>query len=447
MESNDKNKDLALFEAAMQKVYGPYNASASVAEHTKWEPGNAGGHRGRYLWTDAFGVLNFITLSREASSSSYSSDTTSSSSTSSPTLSASTGYLRLARRLAETVHEVLGREREREPEPPAFDMDSYTRIEFRERARLPGATNAAPLNGGLRIGKKDGAGPDGDGMYHHYLTLWMYALDCLARATGEVKWNSLAVQLAEAIHPRFVRLRHRTRRTTGSGVGADNENRGNEDEDVVCESMVWKISTDMRRVLVASKGHLDDVTGYVVFRLLRDTARKFREKKKSSSGAKVAASEPEDDVLTEEIEQYERIMAHSDLSLSGDPLDLGMGLWIAHFDCSASWSREMSSQALEIARERFLAHAQKPLTAASRLHRLAFREFGACLGIKCYGADLEQLMDGVATVLDIWEKKMIGNEGGDGSDLDLRPISLVMYAAALIPGGKFPLYLLFMPHG
>ncbi|KAJ8104518.1 hypothetical protein ONZ43_g7810 [Nemania bipapillata] len=176
----------------------------------------------------------------------------------------------------------------------------------------------------------------------------------------------------------------------------------------------------MRRVLVGSKGHLDDVTGFVVYRMLRDTARRF-----GTHG---------DDVLASEIDQYARIMGREEISLSGDPLDLGMGLWIAHFDRDAAWSREMSAQALEIARGRFLAAAAKPLTAASHLHRLAFREFGACLGIKCYEEGLEPLMDGVQTVLDIWERKMI-EEGAEDDDQDLRPINLAMYAAALIPGG------------
>ncbi|KAF2973569.1 hypothetical protein GQX73_g66 [Xylaria multiplex] len=348
---------LDLFETAMQKVYGPYDLRAQP--DSTWKPGNGGGHRGRYLWTDAFGVLNFITLSREKSSD-------------------GPAYLHLARQLANTVHEVLGRERE--PSGAA--------------ARLQGATDDAPLRGGLRIGKLDASGPDGDGMYHHYLTLWMYALDVLARVAEEARWNALAVQLAQAIHPRFMVERHGR------------------------ESMVWKISTDMRHVLVGSKGHLDDVTGFVVYRMLRDTARGF-----GTFG---------DDVLTPEIEQYARIMEHADISLSGDPLDLGMGLWLAHFNRDAAWSRKLSEQALEIARERFLVTAARPLTAANRLHRLAFREFGACLGIKCYEKGLESLVEGVETVLDIWKGKMLQDE--DDEDEDLRPINLVMYAAALIPG-------------
>mgnify|MGYP001259328972 CR=1 FL=1 len=122
------------------------------------------GHRGRYLWTDAFGVFNFITLSKE---------------TSQP------HFLVLAAILVETVHGVLGRTR---------DLS----------ARLPGASDETPLAGGLRIGKNEASGSDGDGQYHHYLTLWMLALNRLSIASGEKKYNDQAISLARATHPAFM---------------------------------------------------------------------------------------------------------------------------------------------------------------------------------------------------------------------------------------------------
>ena len=122
------------------------------------------GHRGRYLWTDAFGVLNFITAFKETSEA---------------------HYLNLARILVHTVHETLGRTR---------DLSS----------RLPGASDESPLSGGLRIGKETASGSDGDGQYHHYLTLWMLALNRLSIASGDRKYNDHAVSLAQAIHPAFV---------------------------------------------------------------------------------------------------------------------------------------------------------------------------------------------------------------------------------------------------
>ncbi|KAI1465256.1 uncharacterized protein F4812DRAFT_452617 [Daldinia caldariorum] len=353
----------------MQKVYGPYPTDTS--DPASWQPPanpGAGGHRGRYLWTDAFGVINFITLSREKDGT-HSRDL----------------YLELARQLVDTVHSVLGRTRD-------------------GASRLPGATDEEPLKGGLRIGKLDAGGPDGDGQYHHYLTLWMFALNRLALATKEARWNDLAVQLAKAIHPHFV------------------VRRGDR------ESMVWKVSTDMRRVLVNSKGNLDDVDGLVVCQLLRETAELFRQ---GSSTTDNSHSSPS--ILDAEIDHYYRIVSTHPKYLSGDPLDLGMGLWISHFDKDAPWSRELSSQGLAIARARFLPAAQSPISAGGKkqhAYRLAFREFGGCLGIKCYVDDPAQpLHAATEVVLDAWEGKVL-----HAADEDLRPINLVMYAAALIPG-------------
>ncbi|KAI6090336.1 hypothetical protein F4821DRAFT_275037 [Hypoxylon rubiginosum] len=363
-----KARNLVLFEEAMQKVYGPYPTDTS--DPGPWQPPStpgAGGHKGRYLWTDAFGVVNFITLSREKGGGGGHSRPL---------------YLELARRLADAVHAVLGRTRD-------------------GAARLPGATDAEPLRGGLRIGKLDADGQDGDGQYHHYLTLWMFALNRLALATGEARWNGLAMQLAKAVHPRFM------------------TERGGK------ETMVWKISTDMRRVLVNSKGNLDDVDGLVIFQLLQDTAELFARDTTNDSMEKRIS-------LEAEIEQYRRIAAGHPKTLSGDPLDLGMSLWTCHLDRDAAWSRPLAKDGLAIALYRFLPAAQSPITAGRKQpYRLAFREFGACMGIKCYEDDpAKPLHDSVQVVLDAWEGKVL-----KGADEDLRPINLVMYAAALIPGG------------
>ena len=55
-----ENNDVQL--KAMKAVYGPFDTLAP-SEASSWTPPQmAEGHRGRYLWTDAFGVLNFLTL-------------------------------------------------------------------------------------------------------------------------------------------------------------------------------------------------------------------------------------------------------------------------------------------------------------------------------------------------------------------------------------------------
>jgi len=354
------NRSTIHFTEAMNLVYGNIDHLSEDAAR-RWtapdKPG-AGGHRGRYLWTDAFGVVNLITLSKE---------------TSSPV------YLTLAKQLARTVHDVLGRTRD-------------------GTARLPRATDAEPLNGGLRIGKVTEHGSDCDGQYHHYLTLWMFALDRLALATGEKEYSRLAVQLAKAVHPHFVIRRG------GHGHG---------DDDDGPLRMVWKISTDMDTVLVPSEGHLDAATGFVVYRLLQRTAEHL--------------DGPSSGVLGGEIDDYKRLMSRGGkLTASRDPLDLGMGLWMCHFFKEEAWALRLGSESLEMART--MLDAKKGLMARDASRRLAFREFGTCLGLQCYGADGE-IEDGVEAVVNFWHHHIESS-----TEEDLRPISLVMYAAALIPG-------------
>ncbi|KAM7201014.1 hypothetical protein V8F20_005023 [Naviculisporaceae sp. PSN 640] len=359
MASTSAPKPISLFKKATQIVYGPLNKPlSSPSAASNWTPPSnpgAGGHLGRYLWTDAFGVINFITLSQECND---------------------PNYLTLAKRLVSTVHSTLG-----------FTRDL--------KSRLPLSTDAEPLKGGLRIGKLDESGRDGDGQYHHYLTLWMFALNRLALASGEVEWNRLAIQLAKGIHPYFVFRR----------------------PDTGAKRMVWKVSMDLRSVLVSSEGHLDAATGYVVYSLLRRTAEQFGE-------------DGTEGILNEEIADYKEIMGREGkLSVSSDPLDLGMGLWMCHFfRGKEEWAGKIGEEGLEVARS--LLDESSALMRREASGRLAFREFGTCMGLKCYGIAGDGELEGkVEKVLNFWEKYLDGS-----TDDDLRPISLVMFATALIPG-------------
>lgn len=281
--SNDNTPSstrLARFEQAMETLYGSFE---SITDPAQWTPPpKSGGHRGRYLWTDAFGVLNFVTLHQERSKATPADSTN----------DVSEKYLVLARRLVETVHDVLGRTRD-------------------GRSRLPGATDENPLGGGLRIGKIDEKGPDGDGQYHHYLTIWMFALNRLSLATGDPTYNRQAVTLAKAIHPRFFVNRQSTR-----------------------PRMVWKMAMDLSTPLVPSEGNLDPIDGYVIFRLLQATARETDDDRK---------------VLDEEIGDYKRVMERKgEHFVSSDPLDLGMTLWTAHwFSEKEGWATRLAGRCFE----------------------------------------------------------------------------------------------------
>ncbi|KAF7588457.1 hypothetical protein BBP40_005683 [Aspergillus hancockii] len=355
------------FQEAQESVYGSLSAILNPREWTP--PQQSGGHHGRYLWTDAFGVINFLTLHNEYKK----------------TLPSSTSpddrYLILARRLAQTVHDVLGRTRD-------------------SRSRLPGATDENPLGGGLRIGKTHEHGSDGDGQYHHYLTIWMFALNRLSLATSDPTYNRQAVALAKAIHPHFFIGRRSAR-----------------------PRMVWKMSMDLSVALVGSEGNLDPIDGYVVFRLLQATAMQMGE----------------GEVLAEEIADYKRVMERKGKHfVSSDPLDLGMTLWTAHwFAEKEDWANELLAQCFEQIYELF--EIDRYLERSDK-QRLAFREFGTCVGIQCMSEQLSEKEQAVDlkvyadNILESWNEHMQKSLATKLTSDDLRPITRVMYAAALLPG-------------
>ena len=255
---------LTQFRAAMQQIYGAFESLSLIQASTWTPPELAEGHRGRYLWTDGFAVVNFLTLYKE---------------------SGDDKYVELARRLIHTVHDVLGRTRD-----GGF--------------RLPGATEEYPLKGGLRIGKHSATGPDADGQYHHYLTIWMFALNRMSIASHDSWYNNQAISLAKAIHPHFMINRDSPR-----------------------PRMFWKMSIDLQRPLVASEGNLDPIDGYVILNLLQK-----------------AHGDP---VLQQEISEYKKILDTKWRNYSSDdPLDLGMTLWTAHwFDKDEEWATTLTERA------------------------------------------------------------------------------------------------------
>jgi len=91
----------------MQEVYGKFESSKS------WLPKPYSDNKSRYLWTDAFGVCNYITMYYE---------------------SGDIQYLSAADALIQSVHDVLGKDRQ-------------------GNRRLGKATDQEPTKGGLRIGK------------------------------------------------------------------------------------------------------------------------------------------------------------------------------------------------------------------------------------------------------------------------------------------------------
>ncbi len=181
----------------------------------------------RYLWTDAFGVCNFISLYKK---------------------SKDTNYLNLALELVDSVHNILGKFREDE----------------KRRGFISGLSEKDallhPTIGGLRIGKKlqerainepfdEELEWERDGQYFHYLTKWMHALSRLTQITKDHKYNLWAMELAKVAFEKFTYLEYGKRK------------------------MYWKMSVDLSYPLVKSMGHHDPLDGFITYMEIEEVAK------------------------------------------------------------------------------------------------------------------------------------------------------------------------------
>jgi hypothetical protein len=288
----------------------------------------------RYLWTDAFAVCNFLGLARACGDE---------------------RYTRLALRLVDRVHHVLGRHRADDPRTGWISGASERDGE------------AHPTRGGLRIGKpQPERGPaepfdesrewDRDGQYFHYLTKWMHALDQVTRSTGEPVFNLWARELAASAYDAFTYVDPRSGR----------------------RRMYWKMSIDRSRPLVASMGHHDPLDGYITYVQLQTTASRLPQPADGPNLADAAA-------------EFARMIADTELA-TGDPLGIG-GLQSDAFRVE-QLMRQGASFAGDRLLERLLAAALQGLEYwvqqveldAPAARRLAFRELGVAIGL--HGVEL-----------------------------------------------------------
>jgi hypothetical protein len=273
----------------------------------------------RYLWTDAFAVCNFLGLYRA---------------------SGDTAHLERALRLVDQVHRILGRHRGDDA----------------RRGWISGLGDAEaarhPTRGGLRIGKplperlpSEPFDPDleweRDGQYLHYLTQWMHALHRACAETGEQRYDAWAVELALAATAAFAR--------TEAHAGG--------------RRLVWKMSIDLRRVLVPATGQHDALDVLVSCLELEHGAP----------------------VLGNAIEDMRRMALATGLETT-DALGIGSLLLDACRLAAAIRRRGISetkllSQVLSAARRSLDACANSDPLAGAPGSRLAFRELGLAMGI------------------------------------------------------------------
>ena len=287
------------------------------------------GHRlaRRYLWTDAFAVCNFLGLHRQTGEG---------------------RYLDLALRLVDQVHSVLGR----------YRPDDTRRGWIGGRRDSEGQKH--PTRGGLRIGKplpeRAPGDPydarlewDRDGQYFHYLTQWLHALHRVHCETSQPIFHTWAVELAQAAHAAFVRS----------------------DPPTAPPRMVWKMSTDLDRVLVPSTGQHDALDAWIAYLELLGAA---------TAGSAASAA------LSREIDQAARLCRGADWA-TDDPLGLG-ALLTGVYRLAAmtrapgiEGGRELLERVAEAAEVGLAAYTRSEPLAEPSSRRLAFRELGLAIGL------------------------------------------------------------------
>jgi hypothetical protein len=353
----------------------------------------------RYLWTDSFAVCNFLGLSRATGDEQY---------------------RRLALRLVDRVHEVLGRHRGDDPR-----KGWISGLDDRQAAEHP-------TKGGLRIGKplpeRASGEPfdealewDRDGQYFHYLTKWMQALDLTARSTGDPRYSRWARELAARAHAAF--------RYTPTG-GARPRLR-------------WKMSIDLSRPLVPSMGQHDPLDGFVTLVQLQTTP------------AALSTGPP----LDRETAELATMVEAGDWTTS-DPLGLGgllMDAWRIHqlVGLGARFDRGLLEQVLDAARDGLADYARQNELGRPAATRLAFRELGLAIGLHAaerlqrvldappagsrsrtgVGKELEALLRHAPLAAEIERFWLSPEHRGAPSWSEHRDINEVMLATSLAPEG------------
>ena len=295
----------------------------------------------RYLWTDAFGVCNFLALYQH------------------------TGdeiYRRQALLLIQQVHEVLGQYASEDPRSGCI-------------SGLQGAmAKQHPTVGGLRIGKPELERAPGealdrhrewdrDGQYFHYLTKWMHALSRAAQITQDPQLLRFALELAQVAHRRF---RHDN---AGLPAGGSEKSRAHG----ASTALYRKMSVDLSRPQVAATGLHDPLDALLTYRELAMLVHQF-------------GTSTDLPTLTREIEAAQIMCAGVDWT-TDDPLGIGGLLFdacrLAQIETAAGTAEisllETILSCCLVGLQDYLQSNPLRRPAASRL---AFRELGLSIGLR-----------------------------------------------------------------
>ena len=370
-----------MFRKLTRLVYGEHRGAGTKPFVPKPLPAGeaavAPGGQSRYLWTDAFGVLNFVT---EAARCAEAGDE-----------EGREDALSAAEALVEAVCAVLGRPRSSDL-PMARSPREPLRGARDEGADGSGEARPAERYRGLRIGKRlaSAASDPGmalDGMYFHYVDKFVFALARLGDALGGAETKRGARIVAEAcavvqdVHDLFVERAEASeaseplRRTTLGGPDATTNAAGDAKRKPKNENVGirWKLNVDGTPVrgLPPTRLSSDAVSGAVAWSAASRLALRG-----SRPGPAREAS------LARETEDMRDMAARLRPAVSLDPLGWGMQMWESQWVPAATDLAERGAPEWSAFAAALRASARVPGGdfASGRLGELPFRAYGAFLG-------------------------------------------------------------------
>lgn len=366
----------------METVYGRWRALPPGARFVPrpLPPGEAaeapGGQR-RYLWTDAFAVLNLVT---DAARCGDEGDE-----------GGRAAALEAALALVETTTRTLGSPRAPDlpmapSEYPPFTLDPVV-------PQTPHRANGRkPRWRGLRIGKRLAAkssdpGMALDGQYFHYVDKWLVALARLASELPEddprrVRVATEAVHVVKDVHPHFI---EREPFSNGPSIDAFSADRDARQETRVGApiGVRWKINADASPVvgLPRARPSSDAISGSIAYGLVDRAAR--------AAGVRVP--------IEHERGEMRRIARALSPGVSLDALGWGLQAWEAQWlarddrDADAGGAAsdaEADGRWAEFARDVRSRRAFDRVVAGDPARTgLPFRAYGAYLGARVSGVD------------------------------------------------------------
>ena len=425
-----------MFRKLTRLVYGEHRGAGTKPFVPKPLPAGeaavAPGGQSRYLWTDAFGVLNFVT---EAARCAEAGDE-----------EGREDALSAAEALVEAVCAVLGRPRSSDL-PMARSPREPLRGARDEGADGSGEARPAERYRGLRIGKRlaSAASDPGmalDGMYFHYVDKFVFALARLGDALGGAETKRGARIVAEAcaivqdVHDLFVERAEaseasepRLWRTTLGGPDAANNDKTTtkrQKKPCPCVGIRWKLNVDGTPVrgLPPTRLSSDAVSGAVAWSAASRLA--LRTEKREAS-------------LARETEDMRDMAARLRPAVSLDPLGWGMQMWESQWVPAATELAERGAPEWSAFAAALRASARVPggdvgHVASGRLGELPFRAYGAFLGARVGGrGDLAETAARAAR--DAAAAELAGLDCRESRSLSdgLTAINRVMLASALDP--------------